>query len=72
MGRVKEAIYEVQEAIREVLAEHKIAKMDEPDLDYIKIALNLDYFFKNNNPYLIDKDVVESSYKKIKEELNEI
>jgi hypothetical protein len=32
MGRVKEAIYEVQEAIREVLAEHKIAKMDEPDL----------------------------------------
>tara|TARA_R110000803_G_scaffold59572_2_gene118294 strand:+ start:450 stop:590 length:141 start_codon:yes stop_codon:yes gene_type:complete len=46
--------------------------MDEPDLDYIKVALNLDYFFKNNNPYLIDKDVVESSYKKIKEELNEI
>jgi len=72
MGKVKEAIYEVEEAIREILTDPKVTQTDEPDLDYIKVSLNLEYFFKNDNPYLIDKDVIESSYKKIKEELDGI
>ena len=68
MGKVKEAIYEIQEEIQEIIYFWK----GDISLDDIKTILKNKYFFKQeDNPYYIHNGVIEEYYKKAKEEYNE-
>lgn len=68
MGKVKQAVQEVQEEIQEIIYFWK----GDISLDDIKTILKNKYFFKQkDNPYYISEGVIEEYYKKAKEEYNE-
>ena len=68
MGKVKQAVQEVQEEIQEIVYEFK----GEIALEDVKTTLKNKFFFKQkDNPYYISEGVIEEYYKKAKEEYNE-
>lgn len=68
MGKVKQAVQEVQEEIQEIVYFWK----GDISLDDIKTILKNKFFFKQkDNPYYINVSTVEECYKKAMEEYNE-
>jgi|TARA_E500000178_G_scaffold339740_1_gene381658 hypothetical protein len=68
MGKVKQAVQEVQEEIQEIVYEFK----GEIALEDVKTTLKNKFFFKQkDNPYYINVSTVEECYKKAMEEYNE-
>lgn len=68
MGKVKQAIQEVQEEIQEIVYYWK----GEIALEDVKTILKNKFFYKQkDNPYYMDKNIIEEYYKKANEEYNE-
>ena len=68
MGKVKQAVQEVQEEIQEIVYYWK----GDISLEDIKTILKNKYFFKQkDNPYYMDNNVIEEYYRKANEEYNE-
>ena len=68
MGKVKQAVQEVQEEIQEIIYDFK----GKIALEDVKTTLKNKFFFKKkDNPYYTNVSTVEECYKKAMEEYNE-
>ena len=66
MGKIKNAIQEVEDEINELLESNP-----EVSLEELIYTFEMNYIFHNSNPYFLDKQVIEEQFKKIKLQLTE-
>ena len=70
MGKVKQAIIDVQEEVADIV---KVSLIKTPiSLPDVQTILFKKYWHKNNNEYFLNEDVVIEAYKKAIEDLENI
>ena len=67
MGKVKQAIVDVQEEVMNI-----VQGITTPSLPDVQTILFKKYWHKNNNEYFLNEDVVIEAYKKALEQLENI
>ena len=77
MGKVKQAIVDVEEEVIDIVMSRthyntNIERMETISLPEVQTTLFKKYWHKNNNEYFLNEDVVIEAYKKAIEQLENI